>query len=86
MTKLGSRKLHLPKSDVDEVYNWSQNRPNWVGALRDQRHIRSIKNEKSEDYSKADLKQRVLFFHNNISAGHTSHLPGTAQREGLGGL
>ena len=32
------------------------------------------KNEKSEDYSKADLKQRVLFFYNNISAGHTSLL------------
>ena len=32
------------------------------------------KNEKSQDYCKADLKQRVLFFYNNISAGHTSLL------------
>ena len=32
------------------------------------------KKEKSKDYCKADLKQRVLFFYNNISAGHTSLL------------
>ena len=32
------------------------------------------KNEKSKDYCKADSEQRVLFFHNNISAGHTSLL------------
>ena len=32
------------------------------------------KNEKSKDYCKADPEQRVLFFHNNISAGHTSLL------------
>ena len=32
------------------------------------------KNEMSKDYCKADLKQRVLFFYNNISAGHTSLL------------
>ena len=35
---------------------------------------RKNENEKSEDYSKADLKQRVLFFYNNVSAGHTSLL------------
>ena len=29
----------------------------WTGTL-----LRNNKNEKSEDYSKADLKQRVLFF------------------------
>ena len=29
------------------------------------------KNEKSKDYCKADSEQRVLFFHNNIRAGHT---------------
>ena len=34
------------------------------------------KNEKSKDYCKADSEQGVLFFHNNISAGHTS-LPTT---------
>ena len=32
------------------------------------------KNQKTKDYCKADLKQRVLFFLNNISAGHTSLL------------
>ena len=32
------------------------------------KHFLWNKNEKSEDYSKADLKQRVLFFYNNISA------------------
>ena len=31
-------------------------------------------NEKSKDYCKADSEQRVLFFHNNISAGQTSLL------------
>ena len=32
------------------------------------------KNEKSKDYCKADSEQLVLFFHKNISAGHTSLL------------
>ena len=31
-------------------------------------------NETSKDYCKADSEQRVLFFHNNISAGQTSLL------------
>ena len=31
-------------------------------------------NEKSKDYCKADSEQRVLFFRNNTSAGHTSLL------------
>ena len=32
------------------------------------------KNEKSKDYCKADSEQLVLFFHNNVWAGHTSLL------------
>ena len=32
------------------------------------------KNEKSKDYCKPDSEQRVLFFHNKISGGHTSLL------------
>ena len=32
--------------------------------------LSSSKNEKSKDYCKADTEQRVLFFYNNISAGH----------------
>ena len=41
----------------------------WNNALQ------TIKNEKqSKDYCKADSEQRVLFFHNNISAGRTSLL------------
>ena len=32
------------------------------------------KNEKSKDFFNTDSEQRVLFFHNNISAGHTSLL------------
>ena len=40
----------------------------WNSALQ------TIKNEKSKDYCKADSEQRVLFFHNNISAGRTSLL------------
>ena len=32
------------------------------------------KNEKSKDYCKANSEQRVLFFHNNVWAGHTSLL------------
>ena len=31
-------------------------------------------NERSKDYCKADSKQRVLFFHNNISTGRASLL------------
>ena len=34
--------------------------------------ILRTKNEESKDYCKADSEQRELFFHNNISAGHTS--------------
>ena len=37
-------------------------------------HAAFIKNEKSKDYCQADSEQRILFFHNNISAGHTSFL------------
>ena len=29
VTKLGSRKLHFPKSDQDGVYNWPKNRLKW---------------------------------------------------------
>ena len=36
--------------------------------------INDTLNEKSKDYCKADSEQRVLFFHNNTSAGHTSLL------------
>ena len=32
------------------------------------------KNDKSKDYCKADLKQRLFFFYNIISAGHISLL------------
>ena len=37
-------------------------------------HWQETKNEKSKDYRKADSEQHVLFFHNSISAGHTSLL------------
>ena len=32
MTKLGSKKLHFPKSDQDGVYNWPKNRLKWGGG------------------------------------------------------
>ena len=49
----------------------------YCDVIRVMYHSNSLlttKNEKSKDYCKADLKQRVLFFYNNISAGHTSLL------------
>ena len=32
------------------------------------KHAYTVEKEKSKDYCKADSEQRVLFFHNNISA------------------
>ena len=34
----------------------------------------------AKDYYKADSGQRILFFHNNISAGHTNMSAGMASR------
>ena len=36
----------------------------------------------SKDYCKADSEERVLFFHINISAGHTSLLQVNKAEEG----
>ena len=48
-----------------------------VGSLEkrsNQPKYKETKNKKSKDYCKADSKQRVLFFHNNISVGRASLL------------
>ena len=44
----------------------------WPGAPEKTSLAARTKNEKFKDYCKADLKQRVLFSYNKISAGHTS--------------
>ena len=62
--------------DIAELYlrSFSTNLPQtwpfyyFLGSLF------STINEKSKDYCEADSEQLVLFFHKNISAGHTSLL------------
>ena len=41
VTKLGSCKVHFPKSDQDGVYIWLRIENDGVGVLRGQRHIPS---------------------------------------------